>query len=173
MAITKEEAWTDRGHRPGRVPDVSAELIERVAFAARVDRRVDKRSGVSQRLPITLLENVVSSAERRAVLTGENEIVPRVVDVYAALPAITGKLELEYEGELVGGATIGRELIRKAADETFDERAGGANVDEIVIWFDEGGALQAADGPKVAAVLQGFEIVPDLTALVHPVRLAP
>ncbi|MDE3127827.1 MAG: sigma 54-interacting transcriptional regulator, partial [Gemmatimonadota bacterium] len=114
MAITAQEAWTDRGHRPVRVPDFVSELIERVAFAARADRRVDKRSGVSQRMPISVMENVVSNAERRAVVSGEAEIVPRVSDVYAALPAITGKLELEYEGELVGGPTIARELIRTA-----------------------------------------------------------
>ncbi|OYV65522.1 MAG: magnesium chelatase, partial [Gemmatimonadetes bacterium 21-71-4] len=172
MAITQQEAWTARGHRPVRVPDFIAELVERVAFAARVDRRVDKRSGVSQRMPISVTENVVSNAERRAVATGDAEIVPRVSDLYAALPAITGKLELEYEGELVGGATIARELIRKAADETFEERAGGVNVDEIVMWFDEGGALQVADDAKADVVLQGFDVVPDLLRIVHNTGLA-
>ncbi|HEY5219576.1 MAG TPA: sigma 54-interacting transcriptional regulator, partial [Gemmatimonadaceae bacterium] len=142
MAITRQEAWTARGHRPVRIPDFISELVERIAFQARDDRRVDKRSGVSQRMPISVLENVVSNAERRAVATGDEEIVPRVSDIYAALPAITGKLELEYEGELVGGAVIARELIRRAADETFEQRAGGVNVDEIVMWFDEGAALQ-------------------------------
>ncbi|MDE3053243.1 MAG: sigma 54-interacting transcriptional regulator [Gemmatimonadota bacterium] len=173
MAITAQEAWTDRGHRPVRVPDFVSELIERVAFAAREDRRVDKRSGVSQRMPITVLENVVSNAERRAVTSGEGEIVPRVSDVYAALPAITGKLELEYEGELVGGPTIARELIRAAADETFEARAGGANVDDIVIWFDEGGALQVADDARPEAALRGFEVVPGLIDLVRHTGLAP
>ncbi len=173
MAITQQEAWTERGHRTVRVPDFVSELIERVAFAARADRRVDKRSGVSQRLPITVLENVVSNAERRAVISGEREIVPRVSDVYAALPAITGKLELEYEGELVGGPTIARELIRAAADETFEARAGGVNVDDLVIWFDEGGALQVADDAKPAIALQGFEVVPGLIDLVHHTGLAP
>ena len=66
-------------------------------------------------------------------------------DIYAALPAITGKIELEYEGELVGGHAIARELIRRAADATFQERAGGVNTDDIVMWFDEGGALQVTD----------------------------
>jgi magnesium chelatase subunit I len=172
MSITQQEAWTKRSHRPVRVPDFIAELIERVAFAARVDRRIDKRSGVSQRMPIAVLENVVSNAERRAVLTGDEEIVPRVSDIYAALPAMTGKLELEYEGELVGGTTIARDLIRLAADETFDERAGGANVDDIVIWFDEGGALQVTDDARADAVRKGFEVVPGLLDLVHHTGLA-
>src|SRR5947209_4363208 len=104
IAITKQEAWTERGHRPVRVPDFIAELVERIAFEASTDRRIDRRSGVSQRLPITVMENVISNAERRSVASGDNEVVPRVSDIYAALPAITGKIELEYEGELVGGA---------------------------------------------------------------------
>src|SRR5438094_8844815 len=113
MEITAQEAWTGRGGRPLDIPDFVLELIERVAFEAREDKRVDKRSGVSQRLPISVLESAVSNAERRAALLGEDRIVPRVSDVYAAVPSITGKLELEYEGELQGGDTIARELIRR------------------------------------------------------------
>ena len=104
VAITKAEAWTARDGMPVRVSPLLEELVERIAFEARDDKRIDRRSGVSQRMPITVMENVVSNAERRAVRLGESEIVPRLEDVYAALPAITGKLELEYEGELVGGA---------------------------------------------------------------------
>src|SRR6266849_3085496 len=113
--ITRQEAWVARDTRPIRVPDFIAELVERIAFEARTDKRVDKKSGVSQRLPISTLENVVSSAERRGILTKEKTVVPRVSDVYAALPAITGKLELEYEGELQGAETIAKDLIRRAA----------------------------------------------------------
>src|SRR3984957_15105630 len=112
MAITEQEAWTARSGPPLRIPDFIAEVVERVAFEARTDKRVDRRSGVSQRMPISVLENVVSNAERRALTTGEQEVVPRIADIYAAIPAITGKLELEYEGELVGGHVIARELIR-------------------------------------------------------------
>ncbi|HCU12041.1 MAG TPA: magnesium chelatase, partial [Gemmatimonadetes bacterium] len=90
MAITNQEAWTARGAGKVRVPDFIAEVIERVAFEARNDKRIDKRSGVSQRMPISVLENVVSNAERRAIQTGERDIVPRIADIYAALPAITG-----------------------------------------------------------------------------------
>ena len=94
--------------------------------------------------------------------------MPRISDIYAALPAITGKIELEYEGELVGGAAIARELIRRAADATFQERAGGANIDDIVMWFDEGGALQVADDATLdSSCYRGFESVPGLLDLVH------
>ncbi|HEX7938706.1 MAG TPA: sigma 54-interacting transcriptional regulator, partial [Gemmatimonadaceae bacterium] len=173
MQITKQEAWADRDGRPVRVPDFIAELIERIAFEARVDRRIDRRSGVSQRLPITVMENVVSNAERRSVMVGDEEVVPRVSDVYAALPAITGKIELEYEGELVGGAAIAKELIRRAADGTFEDRAGGVNTDDIIMWFDEGGALMVDDDAKSKLVYKGFEIVPGLVDIVHSTGLAP
>jgi len=178
MAITQQEAWTQRRSggddavRPVRVPELVREVIERVAFEARTDKRVDKRSGVSQRMPITAMENVVSNAERRAVRSGEPEVVPRIADVFAALPAITGKLELEYEGELVGGAAIARELIRRAADATLKARAGTPNLDKVIIWFDEGGALQVDDEQPSALVAQAFSAVPELLDIVHRTGLA-
>ena len=102
MKITRQEAWTDRDGRQLEIPQFILELIERVAFEARADKRVDRRSGVSQRLPISLVEAVLSNAERRCIVNKEKRVVPRVTDVHASLPAITGKLELEYEGELQG-----------------------------------------------------------------------
>ena len=172
VEITKQEAWTVRGTRVIRVPEFIAELVERIAFEARADRRIDRRSGVSQRLPITVMENVVSNAERRTVQAGDEDVVPRVSDIYAALPAITGKIELEYEGELVGGAVIARELIRRAADATFQERAGGANVDDIIMWFDEGAALQVDEDASSRAINQALDTVPGLLRIVHDTGLA-
>jgi len=172
ISITRQEAWTDRGATRVRIPDFVEEVVERIAFEARTDKRVDKRSGVSQRMPITIMENIVSNAERRAVVTGESEIVPRISDLYSALPAITGKLELEYEGELIGSHTIARELIRRAADVTFQERAGGVNTDAIVMWFDAGGALQVPDDAATTAVVSGFDTVPGLLDIVHTTGLA-
>ena len=172
MAITEQEAWIDRGSRPVRIPDFIAEVVERIAFEAREDKRIDKRSGVSQRMPITVLENIVSNAERRSIITGEKEIVPRIGDIYAALPAITGKIELEYEGELVGGHNIARELIRRAADATFQTRTGGVNADDIIMWFDGGGALQVNDDVNAEAVVDGFRSVPGLLGLVELTALA-
>src|SRR5947207_940491 len=173
-AITQQEAWVDRngGPRSIRIPDFMAELIERIAFEAREDKRVDRRSGVSQRLPISVLDNVVSNAERRTIATKEKSVVPRISDVYAALPAITGKLELEYEGELQGSETIAKDLIRRAAGRTFEGRVGGANVDDIVPWFDEGGALKITPDERSEALLKGFTVVPGLLDLIDQVGLA-
>jgi magnesium chelatase subunit I len=173
-AITAQEAWLarDGGSRPQRIPDFIAELVERIAFEARTDKRVDKKSGVSQRLPISVLENVVSNAERRSLATKEKTVVPRVSDVYAALPAVTGKLELEYEGELQGADTVAKDLVKRAAGATFESRVGGANVDDIVHWFDEGGALKIATDERAEPLLKGFSVVPGLLDLVDRVGLA-
>ena len=97
---------------PIEVPAFVREVVEEVAFQARNERKIDKRSGVSQRMPISVLESVVSNAERRAFVHGESPVVARVIDLYAALPSMTGKFELEYEGELKGAEHVARELIR-------------------------------------------------------------
>src|SRR5439155_26139066 len=68
IAITQQEAWVDRSGRPVDVPDFIAELVERIAIEARTDKRIDRRSGVSQRLPISVIENVISNAEQRTLL---------------------------------------------------------------------------------------------------------
>ncbi|MEP6590609.1 MAG: magnesium chelatase [Gemmatimonadota bacterium] len=173
MAITAQEAWVARGTPSVVVPELIAELVERIAFEARIDKRIDKRSGVSQRLPISLLELVVSNAERRALAHGESRPMVRVSDVYAGLPAITGKLELEYEGELQGSDAVARELIRRAAGAVFEERAGESEVEAIVTWFDEGGALKLAADERTETCWRAFQLVTGLCDLVHVWELAP
>jgi magnesium chelatase subunit I len=172
MEITSQEAWLERGGPELDIPDFILEVIERVAFEAREDKRVDKRSGVSQRLPISALENAVSNAERRAAACGEDRVVPRVSDVYAAVPSITGKLELEYEGELQGGDIIARDLIRRAAGRVVEERMGGADFGKIVAWFDQGGALKVSGDEKSELCLKGFSVVPGLLETVTEFGLA-
>ncbi len=142
MAITKQEAWLQRDSGlQGAVPEFVAQTVEEIAFSARKDPRVDKRSGVSQRLPITCLENAVSNAERRALLHGEKHLIPRIGDIYAAIPSLTGKLELEYEGELRGADTIARELIRSAVAEVFQQYSQDSDYQQIVDWFELGGSM--------------------------------
>jgi magnesium chelatase subunit I len=143
LEITQQEAWTDRTSSVAlSIPQYIREVIEQIAFLARDDKKVDKRSGVSQRLPISVLENVLSNAERRAIRNGEDTAVPRILDVYAALPSITGKLELEYEGELKGGDAVARELIRTAVGKVYSSRFEGANVANIIQWFELGGSVR-------------------------------
>jgi magnesium chelatase subunit I len=135
------------------IPGYVREVVEEIAFQARADRKVDKRSGVSQRLPITTLELVISNAERRALVNGEAVVVPRVTDVYAALPSITGKFELEYEGELRGAENIAKDLIRSAVGSVFTGMFDGADTRTVVEWFDLGGTLQLSDTTPAADVI--------------------
>jgi magnesium chelatase subunit I len=155
IAITEQEAWLDRSSPVEvRVPDYIRHVAEQLAFLAREDKRVDKRSGVSQRLPISALENVVSNAERRALKAREAVAVPRILDLYSALPAITGKLELEYEGELKGGDTVARELIRTAVGKVYDHYFEGANMSQVIQWFDLGGSLKLDESIDSAAMVK-------------------
>jgi magnesium chelatase subunit I len=155
MAITEQEAWVHRKNVDERgvttsgleveVPTYVREVVEEVAFQARNDPKIDKRSGVSQRLPISCLENVISNAERRALAAGERLVVPRIADVYAALPSITGKFELEYEGELRGADTVARDIIRAAVLNVSTTYFRDGDARQVVKWFDMGGALQMSD----------------------------
>ena len=154
ISITTQEAWTARtGGLDLALPEFVREIVEEVAFQARQDPRVDKRSGVSQRLPISLLENVISNAERRALLAGEPLVAPRVTDIYAALPAITGKFELEYEGELRGADAVAREIIRNAVGAVFGGMFAAVDYAHIGEWFDLGGTLQVDDTLGADALL--------------------
>ena len=168
VAITTQEAWTDRTDQV-RVARFLREVVEGVAFAARRDKKVDKRSGVSQRLPISALENAVSSAERRAIVHKESLVVPRLSDVYAALPSLTGKLELEYEGELMGAERVARDLIREAVGEIFSTYLGSVNFRQVVHFFENGGSLRLPDDAPAEEVLAQLRRVPEL--LEHTDRL--
>jgi magnesium chelatase subunit I len=170
IEITRQEAWTDRFENRDRivVPEFIREVVEQIAFEAREDNHVDKHSGVSQRMSITVMESVVSNAERRALLTGEDPIVPRIADVYAAIPSMTGKMELEYEGEQLGAHRIARDLIKRAAGEIFEGYFVGIDFARTVQWFDEGNKLLLADNAAAVECINLIEAVPDLldTALI-------
>src|SRR5260221_9771710 len=173
IAITSQEAWTERfGALKVDVPEYVREVVEEVAFQARADRKIDKRSGVSQRLPITTLELVVSNAERRALANGETVVVPRVTDLYAALPSITGKFELEYEGELRGAEQVARDLIRSAVGNIFTGRFEGTDTRAVIEWFDLGGSLPLSDVTSADEVIAQTRGVQGLLELAEQAGLA-
>ena len=95
------------------------------------------------------MELVLSNAERRALLHDEELVVPRVGDIYAALPGITGKIELEYEGEMRGADTVIREIIRQSVAAIFDKYFADANTQQIEQWFNLGGTVQLNDDAAV------------------------
>jgi magnesium chelatase subunit I len=173
LSITAQEAWTQRDGYKLHLPKYVQEVIERIAFAAREDKKIDKRSGVSQRLPISCMENVISNAERRAIHQEEKLVVPRIADVYAAMPAITGKLELEYEGEIKGADHVSRELIRAAVAKTHDGYFKGTDMQQVVQWFDLGGEIQLADTSSAAEALQALRGIQGLMEKTVKVGVGP
>ena len=150
--ITLQEADIEEQESHVKVSPLLHELIELVAFEARESEYIDKKSGVSARLTISALENLYSTAERRMLLNGETKTTARLTDVYGILPALTGKMELVYEGELEGVSNVAMALIGKAIRKKFAQllpdpdkikRSKKANPYEAVIrWFNEGNLLQ-------------------------------
>ena len=178
MAITEQEAWVSRGRRRVFIPGFIREIIERVTALGRLDNRVDQTSGVSHRMSIAVMETVVSSAERRAILQDEDETVPRIGDVYAALPAMTGKLELEYEGEMLGARLLANELVMAAAGSAYDEIEARAtagqdplDLDRTIEYFESGGVIQVSEDATATACVEGFRQVPALFEIAEQLGL--
>jgi magnesium chelatase subunit I len=128
--ITEQEAWLERGGAKVEIPAYIRDLIESVAFVARESELVDQSSGVSARLTIAAMELLQSNLERRAALTRDRVVFPRLSDLSMILPAITGKVEMVYEGEQQGSEVVARKLIGQAVGKLFEtkfppiERAG-------------------------------------------------
>ncbi len=176
IEITSQEALEARDDAPEvNVPYFLREIIEQIAFEARASEFVDQQSGVSVRMTVTSLENLISNAERRSIIHGENEIVPRVSDLYAALPAITGKIELVYEGEQEGEVNVTRALIGKAVRSIFlnyfkdpltSMKKGEQTYSQVVDWFKGNRALEVSDDMSTADYLAALNGVTGLEKLV-------
>ena len=158
VRITEQEAWIERnGETEISIPPLFRELVEEVALAARKSEFVDQKSGVSARMSISLLENVVSNMERRALLRKEHKVFPRISDLHMALTAITGKVELVYEGEKEGPALVAKKLIGEGVKAVFvryfpvpQGRADEPNTNDamyanILKWFSQGNKLELSD----------------------------
>jgi magnesium chelatase subunit I len=181
ISITEQEAWTARSYDDANttgkridnifIPHYIRQIVEQIAFIAREDKKVDKRSGVSQRLPISTMELVVSNAERRALLHGESLVVPRVGDILAALPGITGKIELEYEGELKGSETVIREIIRQAVANIYDTYFADTNTQQIEQWFNLGGSVELNDKQPAKSVFKSLHEIQGLFDKLSPLKI--
>jgi magnesium chelatase subunit I len=181
ISITEQEAWTARSYIDDagtktrieriQIPHYIRQVVEQVAFIARDDKKVDKRSGVSQRLPISTMELVLSNAERRALLHGESLVVPRIGDIFAALPGITGKIELEYEGEMKGADTVIREIIRQSIANIYDTYFPDTNTQQIEQWFNLGGAVELNDKQPAQAVFTELKAIQGLFDKLSPLKV--
>ncbi|MBO6585837.1 MAG: sigma 54-interacting transcriptional regulator [Gracilimonas sp.] len=153
--ITRQEAWQERESGIKiHIPDLYREVIEKAAFEARESEYVDQKSGVSTRMTITALEQVVSSAERRAILNNEKETTVRIADLYHMVPALTGKIELVYEGEQEGAISVAKHILGKAVSKMFkshfpDPQSKAedkkSTYKEIMDWFADGNEISISD----------------------------
>jgi len=171
ITITAQETWSERGLGKLEIPRYMREIIEQIAFSAREDKKVDKRSGVSQRLPISTMDLVISNAERRALIHGESLVMPRVGDLYAALPGITGKLELEYEGEMRGADTVVREILRIAIGKIFDQYFSETNTQQIEQWFNLGGTIKFDGDQPASAIAAELKQIQGLVEKLAPLKI--
>jgi magnesium chelatase subunit I len=171
ITITAQEAWSKRPSANIDIPHYIRQIVEQIAFAAREDKKVDKKSGVSQRLPISTMELVLSNAERRALIHSESLVVPRVGDIYTALPGITGKIELEYEGEMRGADTVIREIIRGSVAHIFDQYFADTDTQQIEQWFNLGGTVQLNDAQPAATSLAELKQIQGLIEKLEPLKV--
>ena len=176
--VTRQEAWIERTGQPIEIPELFRRLVEEVSFAARDSELVDQSSGVSARVSISALELLASNLERRALITGDDPVTPRICDLQMLLPALTGKLEMVYEGEQKGVEVVARQIIgeavKKIFDETFPEvdRALGSGGEddtgpyaEIVAWFADDNQLLLSDDQPFAEYQAALAAVPRLAEL--------
>jgi len=178
--ITRQEAWTDRDVPNVMIPEEVRLLVEEISFAARASDLVDQSSGVSARVSISAMELLVSNLERRALATGDTPVQPRLCDLQMLLPAITGKVEMVYEGEQQGAEVVARRLLGQAVKKIFDGRfpevgkeAGSGNEEDrgpytrMIHWFADGNAVTISDEQPFADYESELYKVPglkDLTA---------
>ena len=180
-AITRQEAWLDRGADDGTtivIPESVRLLIEEIAMVARDSELVDQTSGVSARMAISALEILHSNLERRALATGDSPVYPRLCDLPMLLPAITGKVEMVYEGEQQGSEVVAMRLIGQAVKKVFASRfpaidrelGSGGEEDQgpysgIVRWFAAGNTVTLSDELSFPAYRSELSQVPGLMEL--------
>ena len=182
IKITEQEAWIHRDGREVDIPYYFREIIEQSAFEARKSEFVDQKSGVSARFTISAMENLVSNAERRAIVVGDRTIVPRICDLAHALPGMTGKVELVFEGEQEGPAKVSKALVGKAVREVFKKyfpdplqkrqkhhgesrQPEESEYSKIVSWFESGNKIEIADDMSLEQYLGELDKVKGLRDL--------
>lgn len=180
--ITQQEARLTKSQREQIEADgLVKDLVEQIAFEARESEYIDKKSGVSARLTISAYENLISNAERRMLLNAESNTFVRISDFLGLIPAITGKIELVYEGELEGPAKVANILLGKAIkslmityfpDPEKLKKAKGINpYSGIINWFGSGNTINIEDSLSLEEYKKALESIPGLKDVIkqfHP-----
>jgi len=186
IRITEQEANLRREGLELMLPYFFKEIVEQTAFEARKSEFVDQKSGVSARLTISSMENLISNAERRAIMVGDKVIVPRMCDLPHILPGLTGKVELVFEGEQEGAVKVSKALIGKSVRETFkkyfpdplrkrprqvqDAQGGRQQADDseysrIIQWFESGNKTEVSDEMTLEQYTRELDMVKGLREL--------
>ena len=182
IKITESQSWVDRDSGLKVViPYFLREVVEITAQEARQSEFVEQKSGVSARMPISVLENLVSNAERRALMYGDNVVFPRIIDLQAVLPGMTGKIELVFEGEQEGTVKVSKALIGKSVRQVFKKyfpdplQRKSRNAEatqqidpyaEIIKWFESGKTLELTDEMKFKDYVNALKNVKGLETVV-------
>ncbi len=181
--ITLQQAWIQRGKDDGtplvHLSPLMHDIIEQVTFEARESDYIDQKSGVSTRLSLTAMEQVISSAERRAVQHGYKETQVRMMDIYQMVPALTGKMELVYEGEQEGAVQVAKHLIGKAVNQVFktyfpdpqnkSSKSARALYGSILAWFAQGEELNLTESLDDKAYIKEAQRVEGLQEAVDEI----
>lgn len=176
--ITAQEADLEQAQQQGvSVPEVARDLLEQISFEARKSDYVDWKSGVSARTSITAYENLISTAERRMLRAGMEQTTIRLSDFLGIIPAITGKIELVYEGEQEGADSVALHLIEEAVKTLFaqyfpeirklEKKDAESPYDELIHWFFNGEGLELEDELPDDMYRDLLEGVPPLKSLLR------
>lgn len=181
--ITNSEArLTEAQKNDIHVPEIVANILERITFIARESELVDEKSGVSARLSISGMENLASTAERRMIINHEDSTYARIIDFWGVIPSITGKLELVYEGEQEGPYQVALKILGKAIREEFLVHFPNPNKEErkakldayfqIKDYFSNGKTLDIPNDCSKSDFRKALDNVPGLEKLVSKATLS-
>lgn len=176
--ITEQEARLKEEQKKAvSIPEIAKDLIEQIAMEARKSEYVDAKSGVSARLTISAFENLVAAAERRSIINNEKNVSVRISDFVGVIPAITGKVELVYEGEQEGPGIVAQNLVGKAIrsqflnyfpdPDKFRKQKEKSPYKKITDWFGDGNTLDLLNEMSQADFEKKIKSIPGLVDLIN------
>src|SRR3984893_14282299 len=163
VAIIEQEcSYPLRSEMPLRLPQFLKDILAQITFEARASNEINQTSGVSVRVTINNLESLISNAEKRAIINGDSEIVPRLSDLHALYASTAGKIELEYVGEDKKEDDLIERLINRAVLKVFDKYLKLDELKEIVAYFDQGWGVEVSDMSPVDEYIEAVRTIPGL-----------
>jgi magnesium chelatase subunit I len=168
VAIMEQEcSYPLRGDTPVRIPQFMKDILAQITFEARASNEINQSSGVSVRVTINNLESAIANAEKRAIRTGDNEIVPRISDLHSLYASTAGKLELEYAGEDKKEDDLIERLINRSVLKVFDRFLKLEDLKPVITYFEEGWGVEVSDTAPSSEYMDALREVPGLREMVE------